>query len=74
MHIEYAEEPWRHSSKVDALPQMIRFIQRQEAIRIQDAQLKTWLSMIRRHIRRQNRELGGVEGDTDDDADTEDDE
>ncbi|KAG8698980.1 hypothetical protein FRC08_005592 [Ceratobasidium sp. 394] len=31
LHIEYAKEPWRSSNGVDALPQMIKFIQRQEA-------------------------------------------
>ncbi|KAF8597068.1 hypothetical protein BDV93DRAFT_610591 [Ceratobasidium sp. AG-I] len=74
MHIEFAKEPWRYSSRVDALPQMIRFIQRQEAIRIQDSHLKAWLSMIRQQIRRRDRELGGEEDDTDDEAGTEDDE
>jgi hypothetical protein len=55
LHIEYAKEPWRCSNGVDALPQMIKFIGRQEAIRIHRAHLDAWLALIRQ-------ELAGVEG------------
>jgi hypothetical protein len=34
LHIEYAKIPWRASSKVKPLPQMVKWIQRQEALRI----------------------------------------
>ncbi|KAG8728760.1 hypothetical protein FRC10_004598 [Ceratobasidium sp. 414] len=59
LHIEYAKEPWRCSNGVDALPQMIKFIQRQEAIRMHRAHLDAWLALIRR-------ELARVESDSDD--------
>jgi hypothetical protein len=34
LHIEFAKRPWRNSNKVRPLPQMAKFVQRQEAIRI----------------------------------------
>jgi hypothetical protein len=34
LHIEYAKVPWRASNKREPLPQMVKFIQRQEAIRL----------------------------------------
>ncbi|QRV76877.1 hypothetical protein RhiJN_19722 [Ceratobasidium sp. AG-Ba] len=34
LHIEFAKIPWRASNKVRPLPQMLTYIQRQEAIRI----------------------------------------
>ncbi|KAF8601012.1 hypothetical protein BDV93DRAFT_446595, partial [Ceratobasidium sp. AG-I] len=39
LHIEYAKVPWRASNKVKPLPQMVKFVQRQEAIRIHRAYL-----------------------------------
>ncbi|KAG8690900.1 hypothetical protein FRC11_008260 [Ceratobasidium sp. 423] len=44
LHIEYAKVPWRASNKVKPLPQMIKFIQRQEAIRIHRAYLDRYLA------------------------------
>lgn len=46
LHIEYAKEPWRASNKRDAIPQMVRFIQRQEAIRIHRAHLDAYQEMV----------------------------
>lgn len=34
LHIEYTKKPWRTSNKVKPLPQMIKFTQHQEAIKI----------------------------------------
>ncbi|KAF8594471.1 hypothetical protein BDV93DRAFT_579749, partial [Ceratobasidium sp. AG-I] len=39
LHIEYAKVPWRVSNKVRPLEQMLRYIQRQEAIRMHCAHL-----------------------------------
>ncbi|KAG9124361.1 hypothetical protein FRC07_011919 [Ceratobasidium sp. 392] len=50
LHIEYAKEPWRASNGVNAAPQMIKFIRRQEAIRIQRAHLDAYLALIRREL------------------------
>jgi hypothetical protein len=72
LHIESAKEPWRWSNGVDALPQMIKFIQRQEAIRIHRAHLNAYLESIRKALRRRERELAGVEGDTNDEDEDED--
>jgi hypothetical protein len=63
LHIEYAKEPWRCSNKVDAIPQMIQFMQRQEAIRIQRARLDAWLKLIRKHLAAVEGEGGDVEED-----------
>lgn len=46
LHIEYAKDPWRASSKRDAIPQMIRYIQRQEAIRIHQSKLNAYQEMV----------------------------
>jgi hypothetical protein len=43
LHIEYAKVPWRASNKVKPLPQMLTYIQRQEAIRIQRAYMNRYL-------------------------------
>jgi hypothetical protein len=45
LHIEYAKVPWRASNKVKPLPQMLTYIQRQEAIRIQRAYLNRYLGL-----------------------------
>ncbi|KAG9077039.1 hypothetical protein FS749_011127 [Ceratobasidium sp. UAMH 11750] len=50
LHIEYAKEPWRSSNGVDALPQMIKFIQRQEAVRMHRAHMDAWLALIKRKL------------------------
>ncbi|KAF8593860.1 hypothetical protein BDV93DRAFT_460130, partial [Ceratobasidium sp. AG-I] len=45
LHIEYAKVPWRASSKKRPLPQMVKYIQRQEAITIHRAYLDRWLRL-----------------------------
>ncbi|KAG9106241.1 hypothetical protein FRC07_008895 [Ceratobasidium sp. 392] len=45
LHIEYAKEPWRASNKVRPLEQMLRYIQRQEAIRMHCAHLNLYLGL-----------------------------
>ncbi|CAE6381518.1 unnamed protein product [Rhizoctonia solani] len=45
LHIEYAKIPWRASNKVRPLPQMLTYIQRQEAIRIHRAYLDEYLGL-----------------------------
>ncbi|KDN39905.1 hypothetical protein RSAG8_08556, partial [Rhizoctonia solani AG-8 WAC10335] len=44
LHIEYAKVPWRASNKVRPLPQMVKYIQRQEAIRVHRARLDQYLA------------------------------
>ncbi|EUC54041.1 hypothetical protein RSOL_027710, partial [Rhizoctonia solani AG-3 Rhs1AP] len=44
LHIEYAKVPWRASNKVEPLEQMVRYIQRQEAIRVHRAYLDEYLA------------------------------
>ncbi|KAG9093161.1 hypothetical protein FS749_014954, partial [Ceratobasidium sp. UAMH 11750] len=46
LHIEYAKVPWRASNKVRPTPQMIKYIQRQEAIRIHRAYLDRYLGLV----------------------------
>jgi hypothetical protein len=43
LHIEYAKEPWRASNKVRPLPQMIRYLQRLEALQIHRLYMDEWL-------------------------------
>ncbi|CAE6437348.1 unnamed protein product [Rhizoctonia solani] len=43
LHIEYAKVPWRASNKVEPLDQMVKYIHRQEAIRIHRAYLDKYL-------------------------------
>ncbi|KAF8602959.1 hypothetical protein BDV93DRAFT_398866, partial [Ceratobasidium sp. AG-I] len=43
LHIEYAKVPWRASNKVKPLPQMVKYIQRQEAIRVHRAYMDRYL-------------------------------
>ncbi|KAG8742571.1 hypothetical protein FRC10_001236, partial [Ceratobasidium sp. 414] len=45
LHIEYAKTPWRASNKVKPLPQMVKYIQRQEAIRVHKAYLDQYLGL-----------------------------
>ncbi|KAG8697719.1 hypothetical protein FRC09_007683 [Ceratobasidium sp. 395] len=66
LHIEYAKEPWRRSNGVDPLPQMIKFIQRQEAIRIQRAHLDAYLALIRKELAAADRGDGEIHDDEDD--------
>ncbi|KAG9103180.1 hypothetical protein FRC07_010067 [Ceratobasidium sp. 392] len=46
LHIEYAKVPWRASNKVEPLPQMVKYIQRQEAIRLHRAYLDEYLGLV----------------------------
>jgi hypothetical protein len=57
LHIEYAKVPWRASNKVKPLPQMVTYIQRQEAIRVHRGLL--------------NRSMAGDEDSADDDNEAE---
>ncbi|KAG8734101.1 hypothetical protein FRC10_011942 [Ceratobasidium sp. 414] len=43
LHIECAKRGWRASNKVRPTPQMVKFIQRYEALRIQRAHMNAWL-------------------------------
>jgi hypothetical protein len=43
LHIEYAKVPWQASNKVRPLPQMVTYVQRQEAVRIHHAYLDEYL-------------------------------
>ncbi|KAG8733377.1 hypothetical protein FRC10_000258 [Ceratobasidium sp. 414] len=75
LHIEYAKEPWRCSNGVDPLPQMIKFIQRQEAVRIHRAHLDAWLALIRRQLAIEDEDGDGSDdggGEYDDDDEWED--
>jgi hypothetical protein len=56
LHIEYAKVPWRASNKVKPLPQMLTYIQRQEAIRLQRAYLDRYLGVDRGGGRRKDEE------------------
>ncbi|KAG9080385.1 hypothetical protein FRC06_006648, partial [Ceratobasidium sp. 370] len=47
LHIEYAKVPWRTSNKVRPLPQMLKYIQRQEAIRMHRAYLNQYFNLNR---------------------------
>ncbi|CAE6457389.1 unnamed protein product [Rhizoctonia solani] len=44
LHIEYAKVPWRASNKVEPQEQMVKYIQRQEAIRVHRAYLEQYLA------------------------------
>ncbi|KAG8722468.1 hypothetical protein FRC09_006235 [Ceratobasidium sp. 395] len=46
LHIEFAKVPWRASNKVRPLPQMLKYIQRQEAVRIHRAYLDRYMDML----------------------------
>ncbi|KAG9124259.1 hypothetical protein FRC07_012232, partial [Ceratobasidium sp. 392] len=45
LHIEFAKEPWRASNKVRPLPQMVKYLQRQEAIRLHRAYLDQYMGL-----------------------------
>ncbi|KAG8794679.1 hypothetical protein FRC12_022574 [Ceratobasidium sp. 428] len=45
LHIQYAKIPWRASNKVRPLPQMLKYIQRQEAVRIQRTYMDRFLGL-----------------------------
>ncbi|KAG8728883.1 hypothetical protein FRC10_004490 [Ceratobasidium sp. 414] len=64
LHIEYAKEPWHRLNSVDPLPQMIKFIQQQEAVQIHQAHLDAWLALIRRELA----SMEGEGGDRSDDS------
>ncbi|KAF8598797.1 hypothetical protein BDV93DRAFT_478147, partial [Ceratobasidium sp. AG-I] len=42
LHIHYAKVPWRASNKVRPLPQMVKYVQRMEAIRIHRAYINAY--------------------------------
>ncbi|KAF8597999.1 hypothetical protein BDV93DRAFT_413404, partial [Ceratobasidium sp. AG-I] len=42
LHIHYAKDPWRASNKVRPLPQMVTYVQRLDAIRIQRAYINSF--------------------------------
>ncbi|EUC57340.1 hypothetical protein RSOL_219280, partial [Rhizoctonia solani AG-3 Rhs1AP] len=44
LHIEYAKIPWRASNKREPLPQMVKYVQRQEAIRLHRTYLDRYLT------------------------------
>ncbi|KAG8721961.1 hypothetical protein FRC09_007074 [Ceratobasidium sp. 395] len=46
LHIKYAKVPWRASNKVEPLPQMIKYIQRQEAVRLHRSYLNEYLGLV----------------------------
>ncbi|KAG8730067.1 hypothetical protein FRC10_003164 [Ceratobasidium sp. 414] len=54
MHIE-SKHAWLASNKVQATPQMIRFIQRYEALRIHRARMDAHLGQVEGHKRRRSR-------------------
>lgn len=45
LHIEFAKEPWRASNKVRPLPQMAKYVQRLEAMRIQQAKINEYYGL-----------------------------
>lgn len=45
LHIYYAKDPWRASNKVRPLPQMIKYVQRLDAIRIQQAYINAYYGL-----------------------------
>ncbi|KAG9079990.1 hypothetical protein FRC06_007208, partial [Ceratobasidium sp. 370] len=45
LHIECAKRGWRVSNKVRPTPQMVKFIQRYEALQIQRAHMNSWLGV-----------------------------
>ncbi|KAG9087422.1 hypothetical protein FS749_002924 [Ceratobasidium sp. UAMH 11750] len=45
LHIEYAKVPWRASNKVRPMPQMLKYIQRQQAIKIQRTYMNRYLGI-----------------------------
>ncbi|KAG9124608.1 hypothetical protein FRC07_010971 [Ceratobasidium sp. 392] len=72
LHIKYAKEPWRRSNRVNPLPQMITFIQRQEAIQIQRAHLDAYLALIRKELAAADGGGGERHDDEDEGSDDED--
>lgn len=45
LHIHYAKDPWRASNKVRPLPQMLKYIQHLDAIRIQRAYINAYYGL-----------------------------
>lgn len=45
LHIHYAKVPWRASNKVRPLPQMMKYVQRLDAIRIQRAYINAYYGL-----------------------------
>ncbi|KAG9074491.1 hypothetical protein FS749_013948 [Ceratobasidium sp. UAMH 11750] len=54
LHIGSAKEPWRASNKVQPTPQMVKFIQRHEALRIHRAYMQRFLGVNNAERRRRN--------------------
>ncbi|QRV73208.1 hypothetical protein RhiJN_01222 [Ceratobasidium sp. AG-Ba] len=64
LHIEYAKIPWRASNKVRPLPQMLTYIQRQEAIRIHRAYRDQYLGQDEDNSHVENEPTEVVDGRT----------
>jgi hypothetical protein len=67
LHIEYAKTPWRASNKRDAIWQMVRYIQRQEAIRMLRAKLDAYQELVDSGLEQDFRKMGVAEGTTHED-------
>ncbi|KAG8728510.1 hypothetical protein FRC10_004878, partial [Ceratobasidium sp. 414] len=65
LHIECVKRGWRASNKVRPTPQMVKFIQRYEVLRIQRAHMNAWLGVEdtkeRRKWKRKSRVVFGEE-------------
>ncbi|KAG8682413.1 hypothetical protein FRC08_014980, partial [Ceratobasidium sp. 394] len=60
LHIECAKRGWRASNKVRPTPQMVKFIQRYEALRIQRAHMNAWLGVEDPKVRRKRKQKSRV--------------
>ncbi|KAG9079838.1 hypothetical protein FRC06_007410, partial [Ceratobasidium sp. 370] len=60
LHIECTKRGWRASNKVRPTPQMVKFIQRYEALRIQRAYMNTWLGVEDTNQRRKRKRKSRV--------------
>ncbi|KAG9123618.1 hypothetical protein FRC07_014486, partial [Ceratobasidium sp. 392] len=69
LHIEFAKEPWRALNKVEPLPQMLKYLQRQEAIRIHQAYLDEYLGLT--DDEEVDVDIGEVDGEAETDVDIE---
>ncbi|KAG9079731.1 hypothetical protein FRC06_007551, partial [Ceratobasidium sp. 370] len=47
LHIEYVKQGWRASNKVQLTKQMVKFVQRYEALRIHQTHMDRWLGIVR---------------------------
>ncbi|KAG8738093.1 hypothetical protein FRC10_007286 [Ceratobasidium sp. 414] len=55
LHIECAKRGWRASNKVRPTPQMVKFVQRYEALRIHRAHMDRWLGVTEEAANRRRR-------------------